>query len=215
MVKLSLMDRQLPPWQKKMAIAAELLRNDRGKLWHILTGDVQIMKVYALDTRTARPPLVVPGMQFRYLDDVELRDIETGDEEFRQKQIERLARFGRSYAYGVYCEGVLAHISWLLPPCAVHIEEPRILQLNPDEAEITACETLPAFRGRGIYGFAIRQLLEVARTQRVSRVYMKTMSSNVSSQSGIAKAGLKNAGRALIVTPPLNLARQFVLRLYS
>jgi hypothetical protein len=115
------------------------------------------------------------------LDEEELRSIENpaDDPEFRNRQIERLQRFGHSYAYVVRIGGMVAHVSWLLPSSAVLRDHPPILlKLREDEAEITACGTISAFRGSGLYPYAIQRLVEVARACGIRRVYMKTRVSN-------------------------------------
>ena len=57
-----------------------------------------------------------PDAQFDILNEEELRRLEnpTDDPDFRNRQIERLRRFGQSYAYAVRVGGVVAHVSWLL-----------------------------------------------------------------------------------------------------
>ena len=35
--------------------------------------------------------------------------------DFRERQLQRLARFGASHAHGIYEDGRLAHVAWLLP----------------------------------------------------------------------------------------------------
>jgi hypothetical protein len=62
-----------------------------------------------------------------------------------------------------YIWATLSRISWLLPPSAVARDLPAILQLQEDEAEITGCETALAFRGKGLYPYAIQCLASVAR----------------------------------------------------
>jgi len=54
-----------------------------------------------------------PGTAFRALPEEELRQLEAGGDGFAQRQQERLARFGRSYACGVFVDDRLAHIWWL------------------------------------------------------------------------------------------------------
>jgi ribosomal protein S18 acetylase RimI-like enzyme len=132
-----------------------------------------------------------------------LRTLSVGDPSFRERQLERLSRFGASYAYAVFVDGQIAHVSWLLPPVAMNRDIPAVLKAREDEAEITCCETLPAFRGRGIYGIAIRNLFEVARGQGVRRIFMKTAPDNKASQSGIEKVGLKRLGSAILVWLPV------------
>jgi RimJ/RimL family protein N-acetyltransferase len=62
---------------------------------------------------------------------------------------------------------------------------------------------LPGFRGRGIYGYAISKLLQLAKDQGVRRVFMKTAADNTASQSGIEKAGLVRVGSATLIVLPV------------
>jgi hypothetical protein len=177
-------------------------------------GRIASLLVYTGSTSTDLPQISIPAAEFRKLSDQDLRALHVADQAFRDRQIERLARFGRSYAYGVFVDGTLAHVSWLLPAEAVRRENPVVLKLGGDEAEITACETMPEFRGKGIYGFAIRRLFAVARECGVRRIYMKTTWGNKASQRGIRSAGLERAGVALLFVPPLFSGRTCVVRLY-
>ena len=138
--------------------------------------------------------------------------IDADEPQFRQRQLDRLRRFGISHAYGVYVGDKLAHVSWLLPPAAVALEHPAILSLGDGEAEITACETLPEFRGRGLYAFAIQQIFQIAQDLGIRRIYMKTLRNNTSSQAGVLKAGLHLTGVLTVVTPPAIPWKTFVLR---
>jgi RimJ/RimL family protein N-acetyltransferase len=134
------------------------------------------------------------------------------DPGFRDRQLKRLHRFGRSYAYAVQVGDTIAHVSWLLPASAVASDVPAVLELGPDEAEITGCETTPAFRGKGLYGYAIQCLAHLAHGQGIRRIYMKTLETNRESQSGIRKAGLAAIGSVRLIHPPLAPSRTIVRR---
>jgi ribosomal protein S18 acetylase RimI-like enzyme len=140
-----------------------------------------------------------------------LRDLSIDDVTFRDRQLERVRRFGDSYAYGVFADGQIAHISWLLSPAAIRRDIPKWLRPSEGDAEITCCETLIAFRGRGIYPFAIRKLFTLARERGVRRIFMKTALSNTASQLGIEKAGLARAGSVVFVQLPM-MRRELVWR---
>ena len=192
------------------SVAAMILRafhrcrsTERETLLRMLIGRMSRLIVYAADTGTVRPPESQVGLAFRALTPEDLRALSVGDPSFRARQLERLSRFGASYAYAVFADGQIAHVSWLLPPTAMERDLPRVLRARAGEAEITCCETLPGFRGRGIYGVAIRNLVEVARGQGVRRVFMKTAVDNKASQSGIEKAGLERVGSAMLLVLPV------------
>jgi hypothetical protein len=203
-----------PVWRRKLTTLLRLARGNRRELLSALVGTIRFNKVYVGKTSAATARIGVGASKFLPLSDDDLRTLDVGDAGFRQRQLDRLARFGRSYAFGVVVEGKLAHVSWLLPAAAVRRDSPVILRLRDDQAEITGCETLPEFRGMGIYGFAIHELFVVARRQGIVRVYMKTAWDNKPSQRGIRKAGLKSAGLALLLTPPLLTGRTWAFRLF-
>ncbi len=173
------------------------------KLVRLITGDVSSLIVYAADSDKVCPPELQVGLEFLPLTPDDLHGLPGKEPYFQVRQLERLVRFGASYAYGVYVDGKIAHVSWLLPPAAMDKDVPQVLRARADEAEITCCETLPAFRGRGIYGFAIRNLFEVAYRQGIRRIYMKTTYENKASQSGIEKAGLVRQGITILITLPI------------
>lgn len=192
-----------PLWRRRANRAIELFRFDRKTLLRLLIGRVSHLIVYAANTGAAGPPESQLGLAFRSLTPEDLRSLSVGDPSFRARQLERLSRFGASYAYAVFVDGRIAHVSWLLPPTAIEKDVPRVLKARADEAEITCSETLPGFRGRGIYGAAIRNLVEVSRGQGVRRVFMKTAADNKASQSGIEKAGLERVGSIILISFPI------------
>lgn len=204
-----------PVWLKKIQSAVRLARTDRAQFWKKLSGDSYRILVYALATNAALPEIPAPEeARFQPLseDDLMMPANGPGEAEFRMRQMDRLRRFGTSHAYGVYVRNKLAHISWLLPPAAVALEQPRILTIKKGEAEITGAETLPQFRGRRLYGFAIQQIFKIAKESGIRRIYMKTREENASSQIGILKAGLHLTGVVTVFTPPAISSKTFVVR---
>ena len=192
-----------PSWRRLAGRLLTLIRSERETLVRFVIGRISRMIVYAADTATVCPPESQGSVEFRALTPEDLRTLSVGDPSFHARQLERLSRVGASYAYAVFVEGQLAHVSWLLPSVAMTMDEPRVVKARKDEAEITCCETLPAFRGRAIYGIAIRNLFELARGQGVRRIFMKTTPDNKPSQSGIEKAGLERAGYAILIWLPI------------
>ena len=204
-----------PVWLKKLRTALRLAWKDRARFWKVLSGTSSRMLVYALPTNAPMPQIPTPvGARFQPLseDDLMTLAFSADDPQFRQRQMDRLHRFGTSHAYGVYVGDKLAHVSWLLPPAAVAIERPAILPLGDGEAEITGCETLPEFRGRGLYAYAIQQIFTIAQDSGIRRICMKTLRDNASSQAGILKAGLHLTGVVTAVTPPAIPWKTFVVR---
>lgn len=199
-----------PEWRRRLTSAVQMLHSRRGELRRLIVGRLTRYFVFSQDLHRPVPVDSVEGAEFRKLDEVDLRAI--ADPAFRDKQIDRLARFGTNYAYGVVVDRRIAHISWLLPPAAIRIETPAVLLPVDGDAEITACETLPEYRGRGLYPFAIGELLNVAHAQGVRRVFMKTHRHNAASQAGIRKAGLRLSGTAMVYEPPVASHRAMVWR---
>jgi RimJ/RimL family protein N-acetyltransferase len=203
-----------PLWRRKLRSAVRLARSDTDRFLHALTGRYSRLLVFALETACDGPAVGLPGVRLERLSPERLQALPNPPEDstFRQRQLDRLERFGQSFAFGVYLGDRLAHISWLLPPDAVALEGIEPWRLNEHEVEITGCETLPAFRGKGLYPFAIQQLAGVAQQQGVRRIFMKTTPANIASQRGMIKAGLKPAGCLYIVHPPLRPSTAIVIR---
>lgn len=201
-----------PVWRRKLTNLVKLSQQHPGGLVPALLGHTKRLKVYAAETARIAAPADMPGTEFVCLDANGLKNLKAADAEFRQKQLERLDRLGQSYAYGLFVEGKIAHISWLLPSAALKKEDPLVLDLPGGHAEISCCETLPEYRGQGLYPFVIRKLCAIARQQGIRRVYMKTDSDNKSSQSGILKAGLARVGSVVLVSSPLMGSRPRVFR---
>jgi len=204
-----------PVWRQRVRRAFQLARTDRAGFWKLLSGNSYQIQVYALRTDAPMRPIPVPnGARFQPLSSYDLLALapDAHEPQFRERQLNRLQRFGTSHAYGVYIGDKLAHVSWLLPPAAAALERPKILPLNDGEAEITGCETLPEFRGRNLYAFAIQQIFRTARSSGIHRIFMKTRKDHSSSQSGILKAGLLPSGIVTVFTPPAIPSKSFVLR---
>ncbi len=204
-----------PAWRKRLRSAYAMARENPRQLAKAVRGDRYTLLVYAIDTKSAVETVRVPeGARFVALSEQDLTSmaVDPSEPEFRERQMERLQRYGKSYGFGVFVAEALAHVSWMLPAEAVRAEVPQILQLAADEVEITACETLPQFRGKNLYAFAVQQLIALARQQGIRRVYMKTHKSNTASQAGILKAGLQSVGAITVVTPPFAPGRPIVLR---
>ena len=200
-----------PTWRYKVSRLVLLARSDPGALGRLIVGNWSRLLVYSVDVPTAKTSVPMPELEFRPLNLDDLQSISVSEPSFRSRQLERVKRFGDSYAYGVYCGGRLAHISWLLPPQAIARDLPRVVPGTEGDAEITGCETLAEFRGRGIYPFAIQRLIDTAREKELRRVFMKTSPENLASQRGIERAGLRRIGSAVLVTLPM-ANRQMIWR---
>jgi RimJ/RimL family protein N-acetyltransferase len=195
---------------RRLATAARLVRHDRTRLLSIATGRVSRWYVYRQEAATVASPVLPPGTLFHKLSDRELETL-MPTRDLQREQLQRRAALGGNTAYAIFCGGRLAHISWLITYDTERRLRPRVLGLRPDEAEITACYTLPEFRGQGLYPIAIRALCQIARGMGISRIFMKTVPDNTPSQQGILKAGLDRAGHILQLVLPFRPDGQGVI----
>ncbi len=177
------------PLQKKLASVVHAIRTDPRSLKNVVVGSGGRWKVYSASSSLMNSAEVPPDVHIRKLSDEDLGKIPM-PEWLRQEQQQRVRRLGFNGAYGVLCNQHMAHISWLIPAAR---EVPRTLALRADEAEITACFTLPEYRGRNLYPMAISFIAEAVK-QEVRTIYMKTKFSNLTSQRGLMKAGLRPCG---------------------
>jgi ribosomal protein S18 acetylase RimI-like enzyme len=197
--------------KRKLTTAAHLIRSNPGAFVRTVVGHLDRWVVYRASTTELAPPEFPEGACFRKLSDEDLQSLPMPNE-LREEQRDRTKRLGRNAAYGLFCDRKLAHISWLIVP---ECESPKQLNLKPGEAEITACVTLPEFRGRGLYAAAIRALVQTAREAGIQTVLMKTTPSNTASQRGIEKAGLTRCGELIqYVNPYIRLHPAAVTRSY-
>lgn len=186
--------------RRRLTTAVRLWRQDRRALVSVATGKLDRWKVFVVKTESVPTPSLPADISFRKLMDADLNKIEPVV--LRHEQLARSKALGFNGAYAVFVKGAIAHVSWLLTQEFDKVPPP-LVALKRDEAEITACVTLPEYRGRGLYGIAIQSICQVAREQGIQRVFMKTKPSNTASQKGIQKAGLKACGQILQVIPPL------------
>jgi len=177
--------------KKKLSTAYNLLRKNPIGLAHEILRLEQLY-VYSVDPATVTGPTELINAELIKLSDEVLNSFSNKDE-ITAEQAARFKRLGFNEAYGVYVNGELAHISWMI----THDRDSpgSFLSLKSGEAEITHCVTLPQFRGLGIYPFAIRKLCQIAAAKGIKRVFMITNVSNIPSQRGILRAGLALTGK--------------------
>jgi RimJ/RimL family protein N-acetyltransferase len=188
--------------RRRMVSALRLARQNPRRFFQTLVARLESFRVYAADPSDIAPPEPVAGVRFDKLSDEQLLSLEGQDIEL-SRQARRLRHDGFNGAYGVFRDECLAHIAWLIEADHDRCQEVRTLKLRPGEAEITHCFTLPEFRRQGLYSFAIRNLCQVAGRRGVRRVYMITSVTNVISQRGIERAGLRGHGAVIRLMVPL------------
>lgn len=188
--------------RRKLASAAALWERNPRRFWKGLTGSLERLVVYSARPEQVDAPENREGVVFRKLSDEELANLAAEDAELA-KQMGRWEEVGANHAYGVFCEGRLAHVSWLIGWEEDRRLPVRLVRLEPGESEITTCYTVKRFRGRGLYPFAIRSLCQVARERGMQRIYMITGVKNHASRRGIEKGGLKPCGKVFRLVFPL------------
>ena len=182
------------PLRRKLAAAFHSLKDDPVGLFKDLAGRAEDYRVYSCRPVEIAEPVLPPEVEFRKITDPEL--LEVADKHPEMKiQREKYEQLSVNDAYGLFVDGVLAQVSWLVPAAHDRLSRERNVKLRDGESEITHAVTLTKFRNRGLYAHAIQCLMGICRTQGVSRVYMIAGSDNVASQKGIEKAGLRPAGR--------------------
>ena len=185
--------------KRKLIKALRLLRSHPLRFFARLIWQTEKFVVYETDPDSIPASQPREGVAFKKLSDEDLRALADGKAGF-QRQADRFQKFQFNDAYGLYCDGKLAHVSWLISAEHDRTLPLRIIKLGPGEAEITHCHTLSEFRGKGLYPFAIRTLCDIAAEKGVKRVFMMTKSFNTSSQHGIEKAGLPQTNQLVRIT---------------
>jgi hypothetical protein len=183
--------------RRKVGAAVDLLREPPSTIVKELSGSMRNWLVFSADPRQLDEPVAAPGLVFRKLSDAEVERLPGAPADLLEEQRTRLKDLGRNSAYGVFCDGALAHVSWLIDAQTEPKTGAPLLSLGPGEAEITACFTLSEFRGKGLYRFAILSLARELPGLGIHRVFMKTRKDNIASQHGITGAGLRKDGRIL------------------
>lgn len=179
--------------RRKLATVVTLVRGNPLGLVRYLAGHLERYVVFVAPPRAVAPPVHRPELTYERLTNDRLESLSERHPEI-QRHVERARSVGFNDAYAFYANGMLAHISWMVPAHHDAKTTVRNLHLRPGEVEIGPCTTLPKFRGSGIYPYVIRTLCGVAAREGVERVLMITGVRNVASQRGIVKAGLTRRG---------------------
>ena len=187
---------------RKVPAALRLLRSDSAAFRDAL------LRVDAFEIFVARPeelpgPESLPGIRFARMTDEQMRTLAPDWEE----QARRVHNYGFNAAYGVYVDGTLAHINWLITAEYDSLRRHRIVKLSEGEAEIAHGYTLPQFRRRGLQVFCIRALAQVAAANDIRRLYSITVADNTISMRGITSAGLVSYARSYRLVFARNLFR--------
>ncbi len=182
------------PLRRKVVSAVRALREDPLGLIRDLVGKAEDYCVYCCRPEEIAEPSLPSGVEFRKISDQELLEVAGQHSEMKIHQ-EKYEQFSINDAYGVFVDGVLAQVSWLVLAEHDRLSKERNVKLKTGEAEITHAVTLAKYRNRGLYTLGIQCLVRLCRREEVRRVYMITGTDNIASQKGIEKAGLPRAGK--------------------
>jgi GNAT superfamily N-acetyltransferase len=160
---------------------------------------VDSFRVFSARPQDVPPPEHRPEIRIVRLTDEEMLALPSGWEQ----QTERFRRYGFHGAYGVYLDGQLAHINWLITADQDPLRRDRVIKLRAGEAEIAHGYTLPEFRRRGLQQLTIRALAQAASQRGIRKLYSITVADNTISMRGITSAGLSPCARAyrLVLAP--------------
>lgn len=183
-------------WRSRLGSAVRLAASNPRQFLSEIVGKGSRSLVYTMRLEDLPPRAPDCFLDCRALSDAELRAFP------HDGNPERLERLGGGRAYGAFIGGRLAHVSWLIT-CEIEPATGNVIGLREDEVEITACFTVPEFRGLGLYPLAIREICEIARGKGFRTVFMKVRPENLSSKRGIVKAGLTWAGAVYHWSTPL------------
>lgn len=182
------------PLRRKVTSAIHSLTEDPLSLIRDLVGRVDKYYVYSCKPEDIGECAPLQGTEFRKITDEELLYAASQHAEMKMYK-EKFEKSMINDAYGVYVNGALAHVSWLVPADHDRLGKERNVKLTDGEAEITHAATLHQFRNRGLYTYAIRCMVGICKQQKIRRLFMITGIDNLASQKGIQKAGLRPAGR--------------------
>ena len=161
--------------------------------------EVETSLLYSNDPKNINPPEVMRNVVFRKLSNSELSKLAM-DHDDAKRHCRRYLRLEQNDAYAVFYDGNLAHIAWLKTSEYDNNSSESAIVLKQNEAEITQCVTIPMFRRKGLYEYAIRGICQGACGRGIKRVFMAAEIKNIGSQRGIESAGLVKVGRMLRLT---------------
>ncbi len=100
-----------------------------------------------------------------------------------------------SRCFVAWVEGAIASYGWVSWGTERIGELERSMRMQPDEAYIWDCATLPPYRRRGLYSALLRYIASALRAQGIRRVWIGASLSNRPSIQGFAAAGFQPALR--------------------
>ena len=195
--------------KKKIGTALNILHHNPKQIFRSFI-NIEKYIIYSGEPKKVALSSSVKEMVLVKLTDEEITKLAAKNSYFIEHK-NRVNRDGFNDAYGVFYNGKIAHISWMITANHDLNLKIRNVKLKEGEAEITHCSTLPEFRGKGIYVFAIKSLALLASNLKLNQIYMITNIKNIPSQKGIEKSGLIRQGKVVRFHLPL-LERSFTFR---
>ncbi len=105
--------------------------------------------------------------------------------------LKRLATGRRCFA--VWIDNKIAAYGWVSHTAEYIGEQEREIRMQPREAYIWDCATLPEYRGQRLYTALLSYMVAVLRAEGVRRVWIGTALSNQPSLRGFVNAGFRPA----------------------
>jgi len=173
----------------------------------IISATHKVMAIDRLETfvyipATTQQP-VTSNCEFRPLDKQDFARMRHRSDPFGEQTRLYHDQRGINSAFGVFIDGDLAHISWAYTAKEYGCEPYVRFRLGTGEAEIVNCYTDEAYRGKGLYPYAIRLIAEQLLSHGIKRVFMNITPDNEASRRGIIKAGLISYGKVLHWRSPI------------
>lgn len=137
--------------------------------------------------------------------DLEFRPLTVDDFSIMRQRSDRFGDQARLYfdqrsidsAFGVFVDGELGHISWAYTAEEYKRDPYERFRLGVGEAEIVNCYTSDAYRGKGLYPYAVQRIATLLFSRGFERIFMNIEPGNEASRRGILKAGLTSCGRVV------------------
>lgn len=176
------------------------------KIFQMLTERIsatmqKIMVIDRLETFVYVPAITQQpddsNFEFRPLDSQDFAKMRHRSDRFGEQTRLYHDQRGINSAFGVFIDGDLGHISWAYTAKEYGCEPYERFRLGTGEAEIVNCYTAEAYRGKGLYPYAIRLIAEQLLSRGIKRVFMNIAPDNEASRRGILKAGLISYGQVL------------------
>ena len=149
-------------------------------------------------------------VEFRKINDEELARL-SQQIEYRD-YAERFRKLGLNPAYGLYVNGAIVHISYLVDEEMDKKLTVRKVKLRPGEMEITGASTDREYRNKGLFTLSIQHLCQIAAAKNIKQIFGITARDNIASQHAFKKAGFSKCGMIWRIFFPFAQTKFIILR---